>query len=89
MFDHAPRMKAQPAHFNPGEMRELLSYLWARQFFEDAGDAGRGKRILPRNIARPVTATLPRVRRSSLAGPFLGLLWCRRSGITARECWSR
>jgi len=26
-------------------MRELLSYLWARQFFEDSGDAGRGKRI--------------------------------------------
>jgi mono/diheme cytochrome c family protein len=45
MFDHAPRMKVQPAHFNPGEMRELLSYLWARQFFEDSGDAGRGKRV--------------------------------------------
>jgi mono/diheme cytochrome c family protein len=45
MWDHAPRMKVQPVHFNPGEMRELLSYLWARQFFEDAGDAGRGKRI--------------------------------------------
>jgi cytochrome c2 len=45
MWDHAPKMKAQPAHFNPGEMRELLSYLWARQFFEDSGDAGRGKRV--------------------------------------------
>jgi mono/diheme cytochrome c family protein len=45
MWDHAPKMKAQPAHFNPGEMRELLSYLWARQFFEDSGDARRGKRV--------------------------------------------
>jgi mono/diheme cytochrome c family protein len=45
MWNHAPRMPAQPAHFEPGEMRELLSYLWARQFFEDAGDAGRGKRV--------------------------------------------
>jgi mono/diheme cytochrome c family protein len=45
MWDHAPKMKTQPAHFNPGEMRELLSYLWARQFFEDSGDAGRGKRV--------------------------------------------
>jgi cytochrome c2 len=45
MWDHAPKMKAQPAHFNPGEMRELLSYLWARQFFEDSGDPGRGKRV--------------------------------------------
>ncbi len=41
MWDHAPRMPVQPAHFEPGEMRELLSYLWARQFFEDAGNAGR------------------------------------------------
>jgi mono/diheme cytochrome c family protein len=45
MWDHAPRMPVQPVHFQPGEMRELLSYLWARQFFEDAGDAGRGKRV--------------------------------------------
>jgi len=45
MWNHAPRMPAQPAHFESGEMRELLSYLWARQFFEDAGDAGRGKRV--------------------------------------------
>ena len=45
MWDHAPKMPVQPAHFEPGEMRELLSYLWARQFFEDAGDAGRGKRV--------------------------------------------
>jgi mono/diheme cytochrome c family protein len=45
MWDHAPRMPAQPAHFEPGEMRELLSYLWARQFFEDAGDVGRGRRV--------------------------------------------
>ncbi len=45
MWDHAPRMKVTPAHFDPGEMRELLSYLWARQFFEDSGDAGRGRRV--------------------------------------------
>jgi mono/diheme cytochrome c family protein len=45
MWDHAPRMHATPAHFDPGEMRDLLSYLWARQFFEDSGDAGHGKRI--------------------------------------------
>jgi mono/diheme cytochrome c family protein len=26
-------------------MRELLSYLWARQFFKDSGEPGRGKRV--------------------------------------------
>jgi mono/diheme cytochrome c family protein len=48
MWDHAPKMAAagaQPAQFQPGEMRELLSYLWARQFFEDSGDAARGRRV--------------------------------------------
>jgi mono/diheme cytochrome c family protein len=48
MWDHAPKMiaaGAKPPQFQPGEMRELLSYLWARQFFEDSGDPARGKRV--------------------------------------------
>jgi mono/diheme cytochrome c family protein len=49
MWNHAPRMskamKSAPPQFDTGEMRELLSYLWARQFFEDAGDAAHGKRV--------------------------------------------
>jgi mono/diheme cytochrome c family protein len=48
MWNHAPRMAvldAPPAVFQPGEMRELLSYLWARQFFEDARDPVRGRRV--------------------------------------------
>ncbi len=48
MWDHAPRMtqlNAPPARFQPGEMRELLSYIWARQFFEDARDPARGRRV--------------------------------------------
>jgi cytochrome c2 len=47
MWNHAPKMSAagaQPVRFEFGEMPELLSYLWAKQFFEDAGDAGSGKR---------------------------------------------
>lgn len=45
MWNHGPRMPAPPEPFATGEMRELLSYLWARQFFESAGDTGRGKRV--------------------------------------------
>src|SRR5260370_788713 len=49
MWNHAPRvskaMKSAPPQFDTGEMRELLSYLWARQFFEDAGNAGYVKRV--------------------------------------------
>jgi cytochrome c2 len=48
MWNHGPRMSAAgatPARFESGEMRDLLSYLWARQFFENSGDPARGKRV--------------------------------------------
>lgn len=48
MWDHGPRMEsldAPPATFEPGEMRELLSYIWARQFFEDARDPSLGQKV--------------------------------------------
>ena len=64
MWDHSPRMPTKPAHFESGEMRELLSYLWARQFFEDAGDASRGKRVF---AAKHCAAC-----HDKLAGPFTG-----------------
>jgi mono/diheme cytochrome c family protein len=64
MWDHSPKMPAKPAHFESGEMRELLSYLWARQFFEDAGDAGRGKRVF---AAKHCAGC-----HGKLAGPFTG-----------------
>jgi cytochrome c551/c552 len=47
MWNHGPAMKAAgapPARFEPDEIRELLSFLWAKQFFQDAGDAARGTR---------------------------------------------
>jgi cytochrome c2 len=44
MWDHAPRMKAPPIHLEPEEMRQLLSYLWARPFFEESGNVARGRR---------------------------------------------
>src|SRR5262249_7117686 len=34
-----------PPRFDTDEMRDLLSYLWARQFFEDAGEPARGSRV--------------------------------------------
>lgn len=48
MWDHGPRMAsldAPPVVFAPGEMGELLSYIWAQQFFEDARDPARGRKI--------------------------------------------
>lgn len=47
MWNHAPRMAQGPKtlEFAAGEMRDLLGYLWARQFFEDSGNAGSGRRV--------------------------------------------
>ena len=45
LWDHAPRMRTPPAHFDTNEMRELLSYLWANQFFAVNGSAERGKKV--------------------------------------------
>ena len=48
MWNHAPRMAASGAKFvklEPGEMRELLSYLWSEQFFEDSGNPSAGRRV--------------------------------------------
>ena len=48
MWNHEPKMVASPApspRLEPGQMRELVSYLWTKSFFEDSGNAIRGKRI--------------------------------------------
>jgi len=72
MWNHAPRMPVQPAHFESGEMRDLLSYLWARQFFEDAGDSGRGKRVFTaKHCATCHTSTSVDVPK--LSGSFTGI----------------
>jgi mono/diheme cytochrome c family protein len=45
MWNHQPRMAAAPPHLELPEMRELLSYLWARQFFSGSGNAAAGARV--------------------------------------------
>lgn len=43
-WDHGLRNPAATVHLEPGEMREIVSYVWAQQFFQSSGDAERGKR---------------------------------------------
>jgi len=48
MWNHEPIMSragATPTRFAPDEMRDLLGYLWAQQFFEDAGLPAAGRRV--------------------------------------------
>ena len=42
MWNHAPQMRQPPPQFTITEMRQVISYVWARQFFATRGDAARG-----------------------------------------------
>lgn len=45
MWNHGPKMTAPQPAISAGEMDDLISYLWARQFFEDAGNGAAGRRV--------------------------------------------
>ncbi len=45
LWGHGLKMPEATTRLNPGEMRELISYVWAEKFFEGGGDAGRGRKV--------------------------------------------
>jgi mono/diheme cytochrome c family protein len=45
MWNHEPKMAAPPARLDIEEMSDLVSYLWAEQFFEDSGKPAFGRRV--------------------------------------------
>lgn len=49
MWNHAPLMiknpSSAPGPVSAPEMRQILGYIWARQFFSTRGDASRGKKV--------------------------------------------
>jgi cytochrome c2 len=45
MWNHAPRMVKPTPSLTQDEMRELLSFLWMRQFVYPSGNAAKGKEI--------------------------------------------
>jgi len=45
MWNHAPKMAPQPPTLDLEQMRSILSFLWARQFFEDSGNSGAGEKV--------------------------------------------
>jgi mono/diheme cytochrome c family protein len=44
MWNHAQHVE-QPPQLDQEQMRRIVGYIWARQYFRQAGDAGRGKRV--------------------------------------------
>ena len=45
MWNHAPRMVKPTPYLTQDEMRQLLSYLWMRQFVYPAGSLSKGRQI--------------------------------------------
>ena len=45
MWNHQPRMKQPPPTFSQEEMRQIIGYLWAKQYFRGEGNAARGKHV--------------------------------------------
>jgi len=45
MWDHQPSMKQPSPQLSQEEMRQLIEYIWARQYFRGDGNAERGKHV--------------------------------------------
>ena len=45
MWEHQPNMKQPSPVFSPEEMRQILSYVWARQYFIGDGSVSRGTKV--------------------------------------------
>jgi mono/diheme cytochrome c family protein len=45
MWNHQPSMKNPPPTLSAEEMQQVLSYVWARQYFLGGGNAARGKTV--------------------------------------------
>ena len=45
MWNHQPSMKNPPPELSQEEMRQIISYIWARQYFLGKGSAERGKKV--------------------------------------------
>jgi cytochrome c2 len=83
MWNHAPRMAAagaKPVEFAPGEMDEMLNYLWARQFFQDYGNPAAGRRAFESKRCavchRDASSGAPPIEgRSITASDMVAALW--------------
>jgi mono/diheme cytochrome c family protein len=45
MWNHASLLRSEPPRLDTSEMREVVSYYWAKPFFESSGNAAKGRRI--------------------------------------------
>src|SRR5207302_1741409 len=70
MWNHAPDMRlrgGQTEKLAPGDMRNLIAYLFAQRYFFEPGDVSRGKKVYDTKGC----ATCHEMRRSQTGAPDL------------------
>jgi mono/diheme cytochrome c family protein len=45
MWHHQPEMKQPSPTLSPGDMQQLIGYIWVQQYFTGSGNAQRGKKV--------------------------------------------
>jgi mono/diheme cytochrome c family protein len=45
MWHHQPEMNQPPATLSPDDMRQIIGYIWTRQYFTGTGSTERGKKV--------------------------------------------
>jgi mono/diheme cytochrome c family protein len=74
MWNHAPLLHREPPRLDTSEMREVLSYSWAKPFFESSGDAAKGRRLFAgKHCADCHTGAGPGPVLSDKAGTWNGI----------------
>ena len=82
MWNHSSKMAANPPRLEVDDMRDLLSYLWAEQFFQDSGDLSAGRRVFKdkrcvvcHNDPASGAPPLPKPAQAFSAASMVAALW--------------
>jgi mono/diheme cytochrome c family protein len=49
MWNHGREMSSAQLHFAPGDMRQIVGYIWSRRMFENNGNPARGRSAFARD----------------------------------------
>jgi mono/diheme cytochrome c family protein len=76
MWNHSPRMTGNVPAINPNEMRQIVVDIWARQFFEAAGDRAKGQKVYESKCAScHASGGAPKIPTDQTAVTMISNLW--------------
>ncbi len=89
MWNHEPLMAATPPQLDLGQMRQIISYVWAEQFFEGSGNAAAGARVFKEKHCaachnNPSSGATSLAGRNFDAAAMISALWRHGPGMLER-----